>query len=42
MVDEQNLERLSTLSVEENKAQVRWFRHLTLVLSTLLGVVVSL
>lgn len=38
----EDLELLAKLSVEENKSQVRWFRHLTLVLSTLLGVLVSL
>lgn len=33
---------LSKLSVEENKAQVGWFRHLTLVFATLLGVLAGL
>lgn len=42
MMNEEDMELLSKLSVEENKAQVRWFRHLTLVLSTLLGILVSL
>lgn len=41
-MNEEDIELLSKLSVEENKAQVRWFRHLTLVLSTLLGILVSL
>lgn len=39
---EEDIEQLSKLSAVENKAQVRWFRHLTLVLSTLLGILVSL
>lgn len=39
---EEDIEQLSKLSVVENKAQVRWFRHLTLVFSTLLGILVSL
>lgn len=34
--------QLAKLSVEENKAQVQWFRHLTLVFATLLGVLASL
>lgn len=38
----EDIELLSTLSIEENRAQVKWFRHLTFVLSTLLGVLVSL
>lgn len=42
MITNEDISQLSTLSVEENKAQVRWFRRLTLVLSTLLGVLVSL
>lgn len=41
-VNEEDIELLSKLSVEENKAQGKWFRHLTLVLSTLLGILVSL
>lgn len=42
MIDTSDLDMLSKLSVEENKAQVQWFRHMTLVFSTLLGVLASL
>ena len=41
-VYEESFGELAKLSVEENKAQVQWFRHLTLVFATLLGVLASL
>lgn len=42
MVNESDYEKLSKITVEENEALRAWFRHVLLVTSTLLGILISL